>query len=378
MQKFYTMTIAPPCLILLLYGIFKWQVRSLTEDDPVRHRTFDRFLEITFTFIFLIFPVVCQCIFQVLLCQDFGDLGVDEVQSERYLAVDFQVDCNSPEYTTMMGIAVIMVLVYPVGIPATIVVTLLNERSQLVVEGSEMRDYMDPLVGVYRVDCYYWEALEMTRKVVLTGLMVYWAPGTVQQLLLGATISVIYMGAAILKQPYQSPFNNRFKIVTDGAILFTFNVAVLLSPHVNDPDAAGGFTLFYIERGHLEIMLFVVNFLIPLALVGHEVKRMVGHYYVEKKADQTAEEEQGTSEGAADVGKRRPEKPTRKGLTTRNTSNPKVDGEMAVFQNPLDDDDDQKDNAAPETPVNSKPSSFEQDGDDTGGQSLSAQPHVDG
>jgi hypothetical protein len=78
------------------------------------------------------------------------------------------------------------------------------------------------------------------------------------------------------------------------------------------------------------------------------------------------------------VGKRRPEKPTRKGLTTRNTSNPKVDGEMAVFENPLDDDDDQKDNAASETPVNSKPSSFEQDGDDTGGQSLSAQPHVDG
>jgi hypothetical protein len=86
----------------------------------------------------------------------------------------------------------------------------------------------------------------MTRKVILTGLMIYWAPGTVQQLLIGSTISAVYMvridayavaqerpqvepseslfkrqpcndggswcvpqGVAILKQPYLTPFNNR-------------------------------------------------------------------------------------------------------------------------------------------------------------------------
>ena len=79
--------------------------------------------------------------------------------------------------------------------------------------------------------CLVVQALEMTRKVVLTGLMVFFAPGTVQQLLLGSTISAAYMCIAIWKQPYVScssegilrPASHTRRLAVEGA-MFVFTL----------------------------------------------------------------------------------------------------------------------------------------------------------
>ena len=69
----------------------------------------------------------------------------------------------------------------------------------------------------------------MTRKVALTGIMIFFRPGSVQQLLVGGTIASFYMAAAATKRPFVSRFDNNFKIATDGAIIVTFNIAVMLN-----------------------------------------------------------------------------------------------------------------------------------------------------
>ena len=107
----------------------------------------------------------------------------------------------------------------------------------------------------------------MLRKVILTGLIVFFAPGTVQQLLFGCIISTIFMGLAIWKLPYLTPFNNRFKIVTDAAIVMTFNMAVLLHPSVARDIASYDKSEFI-----LGLALIVVNFGVPLALIVYELR----------------------------------------------------------------------------------------------------------
>ena len=112
--------------------------------------------------------------------------------------------------------------------------------------------------------------MEMTRKVVLTGLMIFWAPGTVQQLLLGSTISSVYMSVAIWKQPYDVTFNNRFKIVTDASVVLTFNIAVLLHPGVTEGDDEAS-SLLFVDKAYLWVTLFAINLGIPAALLTYEV-----------------------------------------------------------------------------------------------------------
>ena len=48
----------------------------------------------------------------------------------------------------------------------------------------------------------------MGRKVMLTGVMIFFRPGGVQQLLVVGLIAAFYMAAAISKRPFVSRFDN--------------------------------------------------------------------------------------------------------------------------------------------------------------------------
>ena len=48
----------------------------------------------------------------------------------------------------------------------------------------------------------------MGRKVMLTGVMIFFRPGSVQQLLVGGLIAAFYMVAAASKRPFVSRFDN--------------------------------------------------------------------------------------------------------------------------------------------------------------------------
>ena len=48
----------------------------------------------------------------------------------------------------------------------------------------------------------------MTRKVMLTGVMIFFRPGSVQQLLVGGLIAALYMLAAAKKCPFVSRLDN--------------------------------------------------------------------------------------------------------------------------------------------------------------------------
>ena len=51
-------------------------------------------------------------------------------------------------------------------------------------------------MGDYRLECWYWEALEMFRKIILTGLMIFWSRGSVQQLAIGVQVKTKCHGPA--------------------------------------------------------------------------------------------------------------------------------------------------------------------------------------
>ena len=106
----------------------------------------------------------------------------------------------------------------------------------------------------------------MTRKVALTGIMIFFRPGSVQQLLVGGTIASFYMAAAATKRPFVSRFDNNFKIATDGAIIVTFNIAVMLNDRVD-------LSKEFLSEGFLNFSLILVNILVPLGVVVEQIYR---------------------------------------------------------------------------------------------------------
>ena len=130
----------------------------------------------------------------------------------------------------------------------------------------------------------------MFRKIILTGLMIFWSRGSIQQLAIGIQVSAFFLVATVKYQPYMTRFNNQFKIVTDAAVLVTFNIAVILSDRVDSSlEPAWSVTqcilsqpstcqsdpyLTVLRRCDTEMMdamLIIVNIVIPVSVVIYEL-----------------------------------------------------------------------------------------------------------
>jgi hypothetical protein len=214
-----------------------------------------------FTFVFMIYPAVSQTIFQALISQELSS-------DTDLLRVDFQIDFGSPTHTVLIYFAVFMIFVYPLGFPAAIMYTLWNNRDGLVIAESPERKQFDPLVADYKLECYYWEALEMFRKVLLTGIMIFFVPGSVFQLVFGVLLSATFLVLSVSIQPYLSRFNNNFKIASDVAIMATFAIAVMMNKNVDTTQEPQ-----WMDETVFDLAFSFFNVLLPALVVLHDIHR---------------------------------------------------------------------------------------------------------
>ena len=174
------------------------------------------------------------------------------------------MDCTDGAYKANQLFATVLVIVYPVGVPLVLFLLMWRQRGELRAEGSEKREEFNPVVGAYTTEQYNWEVVETVRKLILTGLMCFIRRGSVTQLVLGAIVSSIFLCAAVKFQPYQLPFNNRLKMLADGAVTATFNIAILLTDTVESAGDGVGLT-----KDMLGVALIAINIVAPTALLVH-------------------------------------------------------------------------------------------------------------
>ena len=266
-QNFYMQVSYPPFVLIAMLSIHKVRALGLREqvDPPDKEIQFEHeelvasSLGHCFTFVFMIYPAVSQCIFQALISQDLAE-------GESLLRVDFQVDYESDTHQVLIVVAVLMVLVYPLGFPLSIAGVLYQNRAGLLRDESAERQQFAPLVEDYRNDCYYWEALEMFRKIMLTGLLIFFSPGSIFQLVLGLMVSAVFLVLSVRTQPFTSRFNNRFKVATDVAIMTTFCVAVLMNKHVDSSQEPT-----WMSRSLFDAVFAVINIWVPMMVVAVEL-----------------------------------------------------------------------------------------------------------
>ena len=152
-----------------------------------------------------------------------------------------------------------MVVLWPIGLPTWCFYLLFSNRDELRKEGSLVREELSPLVENYKLDCWYWESLELMRKVFLTGLMCFFRRGSTEQLIFGAIVSGLFLAASVSKRPFVTKYDNDFKIVTDAALMITFNLSLLLK----DTNGGDGLVPLWV----LGAVLVIVNVIAPLVLV---------------------------------------------------------------------------------------------------------------
>jgi len=226
---------------------------------------------------YLLYPSLCATIFSAVVCEDFDD-------GNSYLRADYSVNCDSSEYSSIYTVALVMILVYPIGIPIMYFSLLFVEKDKL--DPQKFFTEMSLLEAVFHrkrevnrlkflydafLPEYYWtEVMECLRKLLLTGFVVFFYEGSALQVAMGLTISVMFAIAYAFLQPYLMPSNNTFAAFVHFQISFTLMCSLLIrvNDYVNSADEKESFKL---EETPLSYALLISNasvLIVGLVLVG--------------------------------------------------------------------------------------------------------------
>ena len=183
------MNFAVICFSGIGYGLYKLIIsmnRSLEEREKSRRVSQSKELVYKNLFFFLyvtylstcsktaiVLPLVCR-----KLCRDDK-----EAVCSKYLKADYSVSCGGQKYHYMLVVAYISIA-YVFALPAASFIALWRQRraqsateemriSQDIVSSKEMISGLCFLFENYKANTWYWELVEMTRKVILTSGLIF-------------------------------------------------------------------------------------------------------------------------------------------------------------------------------------------------------------
>ena len=148
-----------------------------------------RTLPLSLVTTFVLVPSAATRIFKAFRCDR---IEFDDTVTRRYLHNDLALSCESEEYNTTRSLAVAMLVVWPVGVPVMYALLLWLSRKELL---SGVRTPLSRATAFlsedYRMRSFWWEPLEMCRKITLTGWVLLIDEGAEQARVLVALLSSI-------------------------------------------------------------------------------------------------------------------------------------------------------------------------------------------
>lgn len=128
----------------------------------------------------------------------------------------------------------------------------------------------DFCIREYRPECFWYEPVDMLRKLSLTGLLQFVNRGSSEQVLVGCVISFLAFGLTMKVQPYREAEANVLKALVDFQIFLAFLCSFVLRvlAAVDNFDSLG--KAFY---GTVLVTGFVMVLVAAVLLLFHQVHR---------------------------------------------------------------------------------------------------------
>ena len=225
-------TTIPPIVIMGflggMYAVAVYRIRQTPETDlsNVRQKHVSMALLVTF----LVYSSVSSVVFQTFTCE-----GLDD--GKRYLRADYTIECDSPKHRAFQIYASLMMLVYPLGIPAMYTIVLFNNRRMLRDENGREESLVarstSGLWKPYKPERYYYEVVECSRRILLAGVVVFIYPNSVSQIAVAVVIAVVFVFVSEALTPFNSPWDAWISRLGHAIIFVSMYLALLLKVDVS-------------------------------------------------------------------------------------------------------------------------------------------------
>merc|ERR1719469_1106574 len=184
---------------------------------------------------FFSYPIVASVAFQAFACEPLEDVSI------RYLPPDYSLECGpegepTDEYKRLTDVAIVAIVIYPVGISLTTALLLYIARVPLRAgHSTDFTQAISFLHTEYEPAFFWWELVEQLKKFLLVGFAVFVTPvGSIVQLVYGLIVGLVFLVSTFDIRPYLRASDNSvagffsFTLVLFFSSVIVFKVQILL------------------------------------------------------------------------------------------------------------------------------------------------------
>ncbi len=212
LQSFQLHMILP---LLILFALFL--AYSITKC----FRKHQKYTNITTTRLYTSAGLIIYTLYTGLSTRIFRLFKCQLIQGIYYLVADYRQICFEPNWNIYAIVAGVGGLIYVIGIPLVELSILYYNRKRLYKD-EDLKERFGTFYLNYNSDSYYFDVLDLLRRLLLTGGLIMMGGESVAQTFLGIIVCAIWL----LVLSYQKPYVNR----SDNflAILVSFQLMIIL------------------------------------------------------------------------------------------------------------------------------------------------------
>jgi len=193
---YMTAPIMLTAIILAATAYHRLGTRPLSVRDVMLHAT-----PALMKLAFLAYPLVTNVAFEAFPCHEFKE---GDGLFRSWLRADVEVECGTAAHGQVVAIAVLAIIVYPIGLLVLCAALLVRARAAI---RSRRETALSRAIAFlwrdYEPHMWWWELVEMLRRFVLVGLMqVVVEQGSSLQVLLGMMAAIIFLLFQVQANPY--------------------------------------------------------------------------------------------------------------------------------------------------------------------------------
>ena len=200
-------------------------------DDVVRirkHLRSEYTIKMVILSVLLLYPGLGTRIFSMLRCSEVN--GMEEGQI--FFQQDLDMKCFQDEHMSFTILSVAGIVVYVLGVPATILSILVYNRKHLHDESSPKHaDVKYAIGGVYlqyEPEFWWFELIIISTKMLMTGALGVVEPGSPIQILLAVVVMLTYNLLVLKLSPYKASGDDVMSFISGfGTVIITFSGLLL-------------------------------------------------------------------------------------------------------------------------------------------------------
>jgi hypothetical protein len=123
---------------------------------------------------------------------------------------------------------VVLMIVWSFGLPAFLFFSMYRVRVLIADDDEDTLAKFDFVLGDYKKTHWYWEVVELSRKLILSGLIGLFGRGTVAQVSVATLTSFVYFAFNFREAPFEESRMNFVKVTSEFQIFGILLICIIL------------------------------------------------------------------------------------------------------------------------------------------------------